>query len=520
VESADVEGIKLGRYRVLKHLASGGMADLLLARAGGIEGFARHVVIKRIRAEQAKDPRYVKMFLDEARLAATLHHQNIAQVHDIGEQNGEYFFAMEYVHGEDMRRFLLHLARAKVKTPLEHVVTIVTGACAGLHQAHEQRGPDRKPLGLVHRDISPGNILVGYDGSVKVVDFGIAKVSSLSSQSSGDTRSGVLKGKVAYMAPEQCTGEILDRRADVYSLGVVLYEAATVRRLFKGDNDYLTMSAIVEGRFPRPSALRPDLPPALEDIIMKALSKDRAERYQTAEELRLALEAFAKAESLHGSPSSLSDFMTAQFGRRPEPWLVDEDVLEVEVGIDFDGSASGVAAASTGVRDDLAIPQGIVATPSSPIGVARHQALSAVVTDPRSMSDDDDFVRAARRPSARRWLYAAGAAAVVAVVVVIAVATSGGGGDADAADAKAAVAVPAAPALPVVAPVAPVVAPPPPVTTATTLPAIPVPPPTSPVTTPTTPTAPTTAVAPAAQPVKKKPPAAPVKWDPHKLFPK
>ena len=147
VEAADVEGIKLGRYRVLKHLASGGMADVLLARAGGIEGFERHVVIKRIRAEQAKDPRFVKMFLDEARLAAALHHQNIVQVHDIGEEQGEYFFAMEYVHGEDLRRFLLHLARHKIKTPLEHVVTIVSAAAAGLHHAHEQRGPDRKPLG-------------------------------------------------------------------------------------------------------------------------------------------------------------------------------------------------------------------------------------------------------------------------------------------------------------------------------------------------------------------------------------
>jgi serine/threonine-protein kinase len=202
------------------------MAELLLARASGIEGFARHVVIKRIRSEQARDPRYVKMFLDEARLAAALHHQNVVQVHDIGEQEGAYYFAMEYVHGEDLRQFLHHHAKAKLTTPYEHVVAIVGAAAAGLHHAHEQRGADRQPLGIVHRDVSPGNILIGYDGCVKVVDFGIAKAAA----TTAETQSKVLKGKVGYMAPEQCRGRDVDRRADVYALGVVLYEATTVRR--------------------------------------------------------------------------------------------------------------------------------------------------------------------------------------------------------------------------------------------------------------------------------------------------
>ncbi|HET9624204.1 MAG TPA: serine/threonine-protein kinase, partial [Kofleriaceae bacterium] len=170
-------GARLGRYVVLKHLASGGMADVLLGRADGIEGFERHVVLKRIRPEHARDQRFIRMFLDEARLAANLHHQHIVQVHDIGEAAGELFIAMEYIHGEDVRTLLSNASKTRAHVPLATAIAIVSAAAAGLHYAHERRGNDKKPLGIVHRDISPSNILVGYDGAVKVVDFGIAKAS-------------------------------------------------------------------------------------------------------------------------------------------------------------------------------------------------------------------------------------------------------------------------------------------------------------------------------------------------------
>ncbi|MBA3541969.1 MAG: serine/threonine protein kinase, partial [Deltaproteobacteria bacterium] len=280
---------KVGRYEVVKHLASGGMADLLLARTSGIEGFQRHVVIKKIRAEQAKDAAFVQMFLTEARLAAALHHNNIIQVHDIGQDSGTHYFAMEYVHGEDLRKVLAHLNKADAQMPIPLVVSIVASAAAALHHAHEQRGPDRKPLGIVHRDVSPANILVGYDGSVKGCDFGIAKAV----MRTAETQAGMLKGKVAYMAPEHCTGQTVDRRSDVFALGIVLYELATVRRLFKGDNDFLTMSAIVQGKVPSPRLHRSDLPPDIETIILKALARDPADRYQTAEQMRMALDAYA-----------------------------------------------------------------------------------------------------------------------------------------------------------------------------------------------------------------------------------
>ncbi len=332
----------LGRYEILKHLAQGGMAELLLARTVGIEGFERHVVLKRIRAEAARDERYVSMFLDEARLAASLHHHNIVQVTDIGQEAGEYFFTMEYVHGEDTRALLANASKHGQMVPLEHVIGIVCAAAAGLHHAHEQRGANRAPLGLVHRDVSPANILIGYDGGVKVADFGIAKAKGTKGRA--ETESGTLKGKVAYMSPEQCVGEAMDRRSDVFSLGIVLYELCTVRRLFKGDNDFLTMTSIVLGYIPPPSTIRPDLPPELEDIILKALAAKPEDRYQTTQELRLALEQVAGALGLTILNTALADYMKRTFGERPEPWLDDDD-LEIELSVDFDGSRSGVVSA-------------------------------------------------------------------------------------------------------------------------------------------------------------------------------
>ena len=361
---------KLGRYQIVKHLANGGMAQVLLARATGIEGFERHVVVKRIHTERAEDPVFVKMFLDEARLAAQLHHNNIVQVHDIGKERGEYFFAMEYVHGEDLRKLLMKVNKKKEKVPFEHVVTIVTTAALALHHAHEQRGPDRKPLGLVHRDVSPANIIVGYDGNIKVVDFGIAKAALRTTQES--TKAGSLKGKVSYMSPEQCAGLPVDRRSDVYSLGIVLFEMATVRRLFKGNNDFLTMSAIVQGNIPKPSSYRPDLPPELEAIILKALALDPDNRYQSADEMREALETFAAHKGLRTSTGALASYMKQLFGVRPEPWLVDDQPPELELTVDFDGSESGAAAVPE--LKDLALPSLVEPTPSSPILQARKKA--------------------------------------------------------------------------------------------------------------------------------------------------
>jgi serine/threonine-protein kinase len=308
--------LQLGRYQILKQLATGSVADVLLARASGLEGFARHVVIKRIRPEMATEERFVKAFLDEARIAGSLHHQNIVTVHDIGEQDGSYFFAMEYVHGEDARRLIGKVRERGEHVPLEHALSIVMAAAAGLHHAHEQSTPGGERLGLVHRDVSPQNILIGYDGSVKIVDFGMAKAVAKSTT----TMTGILKGKASYMSPEQCTGKPLDRRTDVFCLGIVLYELITAQRLFKGANEFMTMAAIVEGVIPKPSTLRTEVPPALDEIILRALQRSPESRYQTAEALRESLEAFALAQELRTSGKALADYLTGLFGQRPEPW--------------------------------------------------------------------------------------------------------------------------------------------------------------------------------------------------------
>jgi serine/threonine-protein kinase len=323
-------GIKLGRYEVLKCLARGATTDLLLARARGMAGFERHVVIKRIQNEHAEDPVFVQAFMTEARLAAALHHHNIVQVQDIGEDGGAPYFAMEYIHGEDVRTILAHLNKRRERLPLEYVISIVTSVAAALHHAHERSTPDGKPLSIVHRDVTPANILVSYDGNVKVVDFGIAKAAITMT-----TQVGVLKGRSPYMAPEQCAAKPVDRRSDVFALGIVLWEMATMRRLFKGATDHEIMSTIVTGVVPKPSSVAPDLPPAIEAIIMRALEKAPGDRYASAAELGNALEQLAKTAGLSASTSTLATYLVQHVGPRQEPWLVAGEQLQ-RVPIDFD----------------------------------------------------------------------------------------------------------------------------------------------------------------------------------------
>ena len=418
--------ITFGRYEIVNHLARGGMAEVLLARTLGIEGFERHVVIKRIGAEQARDEIHVQMFLDEARLAAALHHHNIVQVHDIGEEQGEYFFVMEYVHGEDVRRFLTEVSRRGKRVPLEHVLAIITAAAAGLHHAHEQCGPNRVPLGIVHRDVSPENILVGYDGSVKVADFGIAKATHRSLK----TESGIRKGKVSYMSPEQCVGLPVDRRSDIFALGIVLYESLTARRLFKAGNDFLTMRAIVRNKIPPPSTVWPQIPLELEGIVMKALSPCPDARYATADEMRIALEDFAAKIGLRASPTALADYMKALFGERPEPWLLEDDEPEIEVSIDVDGPASeGIPAPKDAIRT-LALSRDGVPAPSSAFAIVPSARIPGAPGQPAESSPpgwEDACVagspacvgkpRPVRRRS--RWFAAAAALAIAAATGLV-----------------------------------------------------------------------------------------------------
>jgi serine/threonine protein kinase len=307
---------RIGPYEVLGRLATGGMAELLLARRIGIEGFQKVVVLKRILPMFARNPEFVEMFLHEARLAATLEHPNIVQVFDIGKSDDDYYFAMAYLHGKDLLGILRELIRRSERLPVVHAIAIATGVAAGLHHAHEQVGFDGQPLGIVHRDVSPANAIVTYDGSIKLVDFGIAKAAA----SADITRVGVRKGKAAYMSPEQCRGDTLDPRADIWSLGVVLYEMLTMARLYRADTDLALMHRIVSQDVPPPSSLAPDVPPALEQIVMRCLSRDRELRYANALDLQHALEACARTLGLGPSAGALGSFVRGLFGSPPLPW--------------------------------------------------------------------------------------------------------------------------------------------------------------------------------------------------------
>src|SRR5436190_4013604 len=298
-------------------LAAGGMARIYIGRTTGIGSFERHVVLKMILPERAHDETSVQMFLDEARLAASLNHQNVAQVFEVGKDASIHFLAMEYVHGQDLRALLAKAGSTGTRVPLELALTVVAGAAAGLHHAHERRSADGTPMGIVHRDVSPSNIMIGYDGAVKLLDFGIAKATLRSVE----TQSGIIKGKFAYMAPEQCRGRDVDRRSDVFSLGIILYEVTTQHRCFRADSDFDTMHRIVTGDVVRPTRLVQGYPQALEAIVMKALAVDANQRYQSAGQLLEAVESFAMSSRMSLSTMGLGRFMRDMFGEMSEPWL-------------------------------------------------------------------------------------------------------------------------------------------------------------------------------------------------------
>ncbi|MBI4952812.1 MAG: serine/threonine protein kinase [Myxococcales bacterium] len=309
------KGDAVGKYEIVAYLASGGMAELYLARVRGIEGFEKVVALKRILPKLAEDPEVVSMFLDEARLAASLHHPNLAQIYDVGREGGSYFFTMEYVHGEDLHTVVQRAARQRRGLSLSSALFIVSQVAAGLHHAHDKRGADGQPLGTVHRDVSPSNVMISFDGAVKIVDFGVAKALARRTK----TLSGNIKGKLGYLSPEQARGEEIDRRSDVYALGILLFELTTGTRLYDQAHDYAVLSALFTQDAPLPSSRRADYPPELEAVVEKALRRTPAERFATAEELQLAIEAFAREQKLALSAVALGRFMREVVGEREDP---------------------------------------------------------------------------------------------------------------------------------------------------------------------------------------------------------
>ncbi|MBM4780278.1 MAG: protein kinase [Archangiaceae bacterium] len=317
-------GIPFGRYELLRKIAAGGMGQVLLARKGA-EGFEKLVVIKRILPHLVEDEEFFAMFIDEAKITMRLDHPNIARINEFGVENGVHFIEMEYVSGEDVRRMDKRARMANHPVPLGVILRVIADAAAGLDFAHKAKDSKGNPLGLVHRDVSPQNVLVGFDGSVKLLDFGVAKAAGRAQH----TATGILKGKFPYMSPEQADGLDIDARSDVFALGIVLWELLTGKRLFKGENDLMTQRLVKACQVPPPSEVEPSLPKGLDAVVLKSLAKDVKDRYADAGAFRMALEDFAFKNSIPASNAHLVEFMQGLYADRiakeADPRTLEED---------------------------------------------------------------------------------------------------------------------------------------------------------------------------------------------------
>ncbi|RAL20859.1 hypothetical protein DL240_14330 [Lujinxingia litoralis] len=301
--------VPFGKYYLLERINVGGMAEVFKAKAFGVEGFERLLAIKQILANIAEDEGFISMFIDEAKIAGQLTHPNIAQIFDLGQVDGSYFIALEYISGKDLKTQFERARRIGEKVSIPRVCYVLMKVCEGLGYAHEKSDPQGRPLNIVHRDISPQNILTSFEGEVKIIDFGIAKAQGKTSH----TQAGMIKGKFSYMSPEQVRGLHVDHRSDIFSLGVVLYELLTLERLFTGESDFETLEKIRRVEMSPPSLYNPHIPKALEDIVLRALSGNPEERYQSAYELGEALERFMREQGYYYTNKDLAAYMKEAF---------------------------------------------------------------------------------------------------------------------------------------------------------------------------------------------------------------
>lgn len=319
----DSTSVNFGQYELLKRLARGGMAEIYLAIERGIQGVEREVVIKRVLPQMAEAGDFVTMFMDEARVATRFSHPNIAHVYNFGEVQGVYFLAMEYVDGLTLSALARQCRPAGI--PVEMSLRIMADVCAGLHHAHEVRGRDGEFLGVVHRDVSPQNIMISRAGMPKILDFGVARAST----QAHNTRAGQLKGKLGYIAPEQFHNQPLDRRADVFSVGVLLFEAFTGERAFVKDSEAATVNAILHNELP-PLPTDRGIPLGAEEIIRKAVSKDPTARYATAHEMQAALEQLITASGSVVSPFVIGGFVADKMEQKKASKRVYDKRMEIE----------------------------------------------------------------------------------------------------------------------------------------------------------------------------------------------
>jgi len=411
--------IRFGRYLLLERLAVGGMAEIFLAKATGDGGFERLCVIKRVLPHLGRDPEFIRMFLDEARLAAQLHHPGIVQIHELGRVGDDYFIAMEYLAGEDLAAVIQQSRRTQRPVPVEVAVQMIAAAAGALHSAHEHRDPRGIPLRIVHRDVSPSNLFVTFHGAVKVLDFGVARAEGrLAATDTGGT-----KGKLSYMSPEQALGREVDRRTDVWALGLCLRELLTGERLFSGGGATLDrLRRICADPIAPPGVSRSDVPPELDRIVLRALARDPGQRPPTAEALCLELEAVLTAKPTAGR-AAMADYLEELFGkahvlaRSGAAWR-EEAQTATPPHVTARMAPAGVAgtpphvtarmapAAVAGMRHTPASAPDPAATPTTTFWLAPQLAQPSAAADPATSAEEAETLqipaRAGSGPDAAR----------------------------------------------------------------------------------------------------------------------
>ena len=369
---------RVGPYTLIQAIGAGGSARIDLARIDRAYGFQRHVVLKRPLEHLRGDPAVAASLQREARLGGKLRHPNLVAVLDAGEHDGYDYLVLEYIHGASLRTVMQTETGGKVRVvPLPVALGIAIDVARGLHEAHELRGDDGEPLGLVHRDVSPGNVLLGLDGAVKVADFGIAKETRVA------TLSGSMHGTVTYMAPEQCRGQDFDRRADVWAIGVILYELLTHERLFWADNDVASLHRVLSGQVVRPRRLEPTISPALEEIVMTAVAHDPDNRFASAKLLADSVEALSAREGHVLGARMLARVVETVIGAKQAPWAkvaarsnaANDETAEQSLVAVIESLASEEAVGETfGPIDDRASEEGEVPSVVAPAPVREDRA--------------------------------------------------------------------------------------------------------------------------------------------------
>ncbi len=398
------EGSQFGQYVLMEHIATGGMAEVYKARMMGMEGFQKTVAIKRILPHLTDNDEFVTMFIDEAKLAAQLNHNNIIHIYDLGKIERSYYIAMEYIEGMDLRSILRLCREREITVPVANALYITALLAQALDYAHRKRDFENRDLGLVHLDVSPQNVLISDEGDIKLCDFGIAKAASKASH----TRAGALKGKLQYMSTEQAWGKDIDHRSDLFSLGLVLYEMLTGQKVFAGDSELTILEQVRNPEVELPSASNSDVPPEVDTIVMKALAPDREERYQSARDLQRDLEKVLRKNGWRPSQADIARF-----------------IKELSTGGEISDAAAAVAGTDAGGQAPPGPPAGPPpAEPpeAEPEGEPEEEAPAAepVVlpeSEPPADDDPDTFIRRATEEKKQRSRLLIGLVALIAVSI-------------------------------------------------------------------------------------------------------